>query len=171
MLTDLSKFKFLGANVKIYELAKIVKPEVIEIGEGTQIDDFTFIYGGRGIVIGRYNHVCSFVSVIGGGELLTEDYVAMAAGCRIITGTNYYSEGKYMISVVPPEQQQVIRGKIVLKRNVFVGSNAIIYPNVIVGEGAIIGAGSLVTKDIAPWTINMGVPAHVVGARPPVLLD
>ena len=73
MLTDISRLKLFGKDVKIYELAKLIKPEVIEIGEGTQIDDFAFINGGKGILIGRFNHICSFVTVIGGGELITGD--------------------------------------------------------------------------------------------------
>ena len=47
----MSRFNYLGENVKIYENAKIIKPEVIKIGDNSQIDDFTFIYGGKGIKI------------------------------------------------------------------------------------------------------------------------
>ncbi len=168
MLTDVSKFKAIGEGVRILDWAKIIRAEVISIGEGTQIDDFTLIYGGRGITIGRYNHIASFVSIIGGGELITEDYVGLAAGCRIITGTQHYGDGKRMVPFVPREQQQVIVGRSIIRKDAFLGSNAIIYPNVTIGEGAIIAAGALVTKDIEPWTINMGVPTRVVGVRPKV---
>lgn len=171
MLTDISKLKMVGENVVIYELAKLIRPEVIEIGEGTQIDDFSFIYGGQGIRIGRYNHICSFVTVIGGGEFVTEDYVGISAGCRIVTGTQHYGDGKRMVPVVPLEQQELIIGKVVLEKDAFLGSNAIVYPNVTIGEGAIIGAGGLVTKNVEPWTINVGVPVRVVGTRPKVKFD
>lgn len=171
MLTDVARLKLMGPNVKIYDLAKLIKEEVIEIGEGTQIDDFAFIYGGRGIRIGRYNHICSFVSVIGGGELVTGDYVGISAGCRIVTGTQHYGDGKRMVPVVPPEQQELVIGKVVLEKDSFLGSNAIIYPNIVIGEGAIIGAGGLVTKSVEPWTINVGVPVRVVGSRPKVRFE
>jgi acetyltransferase-like isoleucine patch superfamily enzyme len=171
MLTDLSKLKYLGENVKIYELAKLVKEEVIEIGDGTQIDDFVFINGGKGIKLGRYNHIASFTTIIGGGELITGDYVGMAAGCRIITGTHHYGNGKRMVQTVPREQQEVIIGKIVLEKDVFLASNVVVFPNVTIGEGAIISAGSLVVKDVKPWTINVGMPARVVGDRPKVLYE
>jgi len=171
MLTHIEKFKYLGAAVKIFDLAKIIKEEVIEIGQGTQIDDFSFIYGGKGIRIGRFNHICSFVSIVGGGELITGDYVGISAGCRIITGTQHYGEGKRMVPVVPIEQQKLVIGKIILEQDVFLGSNVIVYPNVTIGEGAIIGAGGIVTKDVDPWTINLGTPVKVVGTRPKVLFD
>jgi len=171
MLTNMERLKYLGENVVIHELAKLIKEEVIEIGEGTRIDDFTFIYGGKGIKVGRFNHICSFTTIIGGGEFLTYDYVGLSAGCRIVTGTQHYGDGKRMVPVVPIEQQELIIGKVVLERDVFLGSNVIVFPNVTIGEGAIIGAGGLVTKDIEPWTINVGVPTRVVGTRPRVRFD
>ena len=171
MQTDISALRFAGPGVVLYQLAKIVRPEVVEIGEGTQIDDFVFINGGSGVRIGRFNHIASFVSVIGGGELITGDYVGIAVGARIITGTHHYGEGKRISPLVPEEEQCVIRGTIVLEKDVFVGTNAVIHPNVTIGEGAIIGSGGLVLKDVEPWTINVGVPVAVIGHRPPVGSD
>ncbi|MBN2469766.1 MAG: acyltransferase [Anaerolineae bacterium] len=171
MLFDKTKLKYLGENVIFYEMAKLIKEEAIQIGDGTRIDDFCFIYGGEGVIFGRYNHVCSFASITGGGLLITGDYVGMAAGCRIMTGTHDYSTGKHMVSNIPYDQQEIIRGKVVLENDVFIGSNAIVMPNVTIGEGAVITAGSLVNKDIAPWTINLGVPARAIGTRPRVQIN
>jgi len=61
------KLKKCGQEVKMYPLAKIVTPEVIEIGDYCMVDDFTLVYGGKGVKIGRYVHIASFVSIIGGG--------------------------------------------------------------------------------------------------------
>lgn len=169
--TDIAALKFAGAGVLIYDLAKIVRPEVVEIGDGTQIDDFVFINGGKGVRIGKYNHIASFVSVIGGGTLLTGNYVGIAAGARIVTGTHHYGQGKRISPLIPEEDQCVLRGTIILEDDVFVGTNAIIHPNVTIGEGAIIGSGGLVLKDIEPWTINVGVPTSVIGHRPQIRSD
>jgi galactoside O-acetyltransferase len=166
MLTDMSCLKYVGPEVKIYDMAKIARPEVVEVGEGTQIDDFVFINGGDGIKIGRYNHIASFVSIVGGGKLITGDYVGIAAGARIVTGTHHYGDGMRISPLIPEEEQCVIRGMIVLENDVFIGTNAIIHPNVTIGEGAIIGSGGLVLKDVAPWTINVGVPVRAIGFRP-----
>ena len=168
-LTDLNTLKRLGNGVKIFPLAKIARCEVVEIEDGTQIDDFTFINGGRGVQIGRFNHIASFVSVVGGGELVTGDYVGIATGARLITGTHHYGEGKRISPLIPEEEQCVIRGRIVIERDVFIGANAIIHPNVFIGEGAIIGSGGIVLKDVAPWTINVGAPVRVIGTRPKVV--
>ena len=99
------KFKYLGKNVKIYDKTTIINKSVIEIGDFSDIADFTFIYGGKGIKIGRYCHISAFVSIIGGGELIMEDYTTLAAGARIVTGTDRYQGGYRMSGVAPREQR------------------------------------------------------------------
>jgi acetyltransferase-like isoleucine patch superfamily enzyme len=168
VLTDLSRLRHLGAGVRVFESAKIARPEFVDLGEGSQIDDFVFINGGDGVQIGRFNHIASFVSVVGGGRLITGDYVGIAAGARIITGTHHYGDGRRISPLIPADEQMVIRGVVDLRQDAFIGTNVIIHPNVTVGEGAIVGSGSLVLKDIEPWTINIGSPSRPVGTRPPV---
>jgi len=168
MLTELHKLKYLGAGVKIFPFAKIVNPEVVEIGDGSQIDDFILMNGGGGISIGKKNHFASFTSVVGGGVLITEEFVGVASGCRLVTGTHHYGDGKRISPLIAAEEQCVVRGKIVLRKDVFLGANVIVHPNVVIGEGAIIGSGSVVLCDVEPWTINVGAPARVVGSRPKI---
>jgi galactoside O-acetyltransferase len=48
----------------------------------------------------------------------------------------------------------------------WIGMHAIILKGVTIGEGAIVGAGSVVTKDVAPWTVVAGNPAKVVKEIP-----
>jgi acetyltransferase-like isoleucine patch superfamily enzyme len=43
-----------------------------------------------------------------------------------------------------------------------IGAGSILLPRVQIGEGAIVGSGAVVTKDIAPYDLVMGVPAKVV---------
>jgi acetyltransferase-like isoleucine patch superfamily enzyme len=47
----------------------------------------------------------------------------------------------------------------------WIGGNSTILPGVTVGEGAIIGAGSVVTHDIPPYSVAVGVPAKVIKVR------
>jgi len=160
--------KKLGEGTIIYPLAKIVKPEVIEIGAHCTIDDFAFVFGGKGIAIGRYVHIASFVSIVGGGELVVGDYVAIAAGARLITGTDHYEGGSRMSAALPSEQRNVKLKKIVIGKDAFIGTNAVLHPDVTIGEGAVIGSCSLVLEDCEPWTIYVGVPCKPIGKRPVV---
>lgn len=55
---------------------------------------------------------------------------------------------------------------IVIESKVWIGFDVTILKGVTVGEGAVIGAKSVVTKDIAPWTVVAGNPAVVVKYLP-----
>jgi len=54
-------------------------------------------------------------------------------------------------------------GKIEIQDNCFIGMNAIIMPNVTIGRNSVVGAGAVVTKDVPPNSIAVGVPARVIG--------
>lgn len=44
----------------------------------------------------------------------------------------------------------------------WLGSNVTVLPGVTVGRGSTIGAGSVVTRDIPPYSVAVGVPARVI---------
>lgn len=50
-------------------------------------------------------------------------------------------------------------------RDTWIGHGAIISPEVTIGHGAVIGAGAVVTKDVAPYAIAVGVPAKEIKKR------
>jgi len=54
--------------------------------------------------------------------------------------------------------------------DVWIGHGALIMPGIRVGSGAIVGAGAVVTKDVAPYTIVVGVPAVRIKARFPAAI-
>jgi maltose O-acetyltransferase len=49
--------------------------------------------------------------------------------------------------------------------DVWIGRRVIIMPGVTIGDGCVIGAGAVVTKDIPPYSVAVGVPARVVKSR------
>ena len=51
--------------------------------------------------------------------------------------------------------------------DVWIGVRAMIMGGVTIGDGAVIGAGSIVTKDIPPYAVAVGVPAKVIRYRFP----
>lgn len=46
--------------------------------------------------------------------------------------------------------------------DVWLGAKAVVLPGVSIGTGSVIGAGSVVTRDIPPQTLAVGLPARVV---------
>lgn len=55
--------------------------------------------------------------------------------------------------------------RVTIGHDVWIGHGAIVLPGRSVGTGAVIAAGAIVTRDVAPYTIVAGVPAHVVRRR------
>ncbi len=51
---------------------------------------------------------------------------------------------------------------IYIESNVWIGFDACVLPGVTVGEGSIVGARSVVTTDVAPYTVVVGNPARVI---------
>lgn len=56
---------------------------------------------------------------------------------------------------------------IVIEDDVWIGSRSLIMKGVHIGHGAIIAAGSVVTKDVPPYEIWGGNPAHFLKSRLP----
>lgn len=54
------------------------------------------------------------------------------------------------------------KGSITVASDAWIGTGAVLLPNVTVGEGAVVGANSVVTKDVAPYTVVGGIPAHTI---------
>jgi acetyltransferase-like isoleucine patch superfamily enzyme len=55
--------------------------------------------------------------------------------------------------------------RVIIGNDVWIGANVLIKEGVRIKDGAIIGAGAIVTKDIEPYTINVGIPARSIKLR------
>jgi len=56
-------------------------------------------------------------------------------------------------------------GNCTIGNDVWIGANVIIMDDVTVGDGAIIGAGAVVTQNIPPYAITVGIPSKVIKYR------
>jgi maltose O-acetyltransferase len=52
--------------------------------------------------------------------------------------------------------------RVVIGQQVWIGANVTILPGVEIGDRAVIGAGAVVTKDIPPRSVAVGVPARII---------
>jgi acetyltransferase-like isoleucine patch superfamily enzyme len=159
-------FATLGENIRIFDMTKITAPGQISLGSHIIVDDFVFLQGGEGLEIDSYVHVASFASILGGGRGRIGACSGIASGARVFTGTDLADGSGLIGPAVPPELRAVRRSVTELGPHVFIGANAVVLPGVTIGAGAVVGAGSVVTRDVEPWTINLGVPCQAVRKRP-----
>lgn len=54
------------------------------------------------------------------------------------------------------------KGPVIIEDNVWIGENVSILPGVSIGRGSVIGANSVVTHDIPPYSMAVGIPAKVI---------
>jgi len=60
----------------------------------------------------------------------------------------------------PPHGRPELRGP-VLKDRAVIGANATVLPGIVIGEGACVAAGAVVTRNVPPWKLALGVPARL----------
>lgn len=137
----------------IYELAKVVAPEALEVGEDVEISDFVFLNAGEGTYVGDYSCIHSGTRVVGGGELHVGRAVAITYNCVVVTSVPKHSS--HMSTCVPQSEKDVRSAPVRIEDEAFVGSNSVIMPGVTVGEGAVVGALSYVDEDVPAWTVQL----------------
>ena len=87
--------------------------------------------------------------------------VMMGPDCMMFTSNH----GMDDLSVPMWRQESTEPKPIVIGDDVWIGARVIILGGVHVGSGSVIGAGSVVTKDVAPYSIVAGNPAKLIGKR------
>ena len=153
-------------SIVIHPNSVFIQPENILTHSNLIISEFCWIQGGIKLVIGNFIHIGSHVSIGGGGVCIIEDFATVSAGSRILAGTDLASGEGLVNSTIPTEYRAVSRSFVHIKKYAFITTNVVIHPGITIGEGAVIGSNSVVTKDIEPWTINIGQPAKPIKDRP-----
>jgi acetyltransferase-like isoleucine patch superfamily enzyme len=129
------------------------------LGAGGLIDYKTYFRYPSKMSIGNHsyiNHGCCFYgSSLDGIEIVVGDDVALGPHVKIFTATHDYST----------YDLKDVAASVRVEDNAWVGGGTIILPGVTIGRGAIIGAGSVVTKDVAAFSVAVGNPARVVRTR------
>lgn len=78
----------------------------------------------------------------------------------------YTSGHEFGATDIPMMDQGSTAAKpVIIGDDVWIGCRAIIMPGVTIGNGCVIGAGAVVTKDVPPYSVAVGVPAKVVKNR------
>lgn len=123
------------------------------------------------VVVGNYSYGAINISLwnVPNEKLEIGNFVSIAEGVKFILGGNHeintFTTYPFKVMYFGEKVEAWTKGPIVIKDDVWIGTNALILSGVTVGQGAIIGAGSVVTKDVPAYSIVVGNPAKVVKYR------
>ncbi len=142
--------------------AKIGKKVVIragsEVGSGVEIGDYSYISGPRAYVeaarIGKFCSIARQTTIGVSGH----DH-------QLVTTHPFILDPGYGIARLPKAERQ--KPPPVIGHDVWIGMNSIVHRGVTIGTGAVIAADAVVTKDVAPYPIVGGNPAHHLKFRFP----
>jgi acetyltransferase-like isoleucine patch superfamily enzyme len=159
-----------GEGVRLMPLAKIAKPEVVELDDYCRVRDFVFLWGGQGIKIGKYCDIQPHVVVWGGGVVEIGDRVSIGPGSVLLTAIYTHEEGHTMVDGLPEGSSVARLGLLSIGNDVYIGANCTLMPDIKIGDGAVVGAGSFVNKDLDPLGIYVGSPAKKIAERSKIVL-
>jgi acetyltransferase-like isoleucine patch superfamily enzyme len=124
----------------------VVVREENQLGDGCSIWNSTTI--DYGCVIG--NRVRIHCNVYVAQFTTVEDDVFIAPGVTVANDPH-------------PMCTKCMQGP-TIRRGARIGVNATLLPHIVIGENALVAAGSVVTADVPPGMLVMGVPARVAGS-------
>ena len=131
----------IGSEAVFHFRTEIRAPWALRVGRGSIIGDNAILDARCGLTIGKNVNLSSNVS--------------------IYTLQHDHRDPYFRCPFNGPRKMSVEIGD-----RVWLGSNVIVLPGVSIGEGAVCCAGCVVTKDVEPYAVVAGIPAHKVGDRP-----
>ena len=118
---------------------------------------------------GRYSYgEISSINCDNKTNLYIGDFVSIAPGVNFLVSAEHNINH---LSTFPFKHQlngdieATSKGDIIIDDDVWIGQNAIVLSGVHIGQGAVIAAGAVVTKDVPPYSVVGGIPAHVIKYR------
>ena len=151
-----------GDSYYVHKTAQLERPELIKIGKGAEIKDYVIIRTYQGlVVIGENTQLNPFTVIYGGNSIHIGNNVMIAPHCMIAAGNHDYVQTDIPMRFAGT----VTKGPIVIEDNVWIGANCTITDGVRIGRDAVVAANSLVNKNVDPYAIVGGVPAKVIGSR------
>jgi len=116
-----------------------------------------------GIIFGKDVHINDGIIILKRWgykrtQIVIEDRVAISSNVSFICETTHHHS---KLKTIFPEFR-VLDGKIHICEDTVIGTGAIIMPNVTIGKMSVIGAGSVITKDVGPYSVVVGVPGKVI---------
>jgi acetyltransferase-like isoleucine patch superfamily enzyme len=153
----------IGDNVEINALSKYG----IKIGNNVTILDNTIIECtgvirnlGDGLILGNNVGISQNCFIQVRGKVEIENNVILGPYVSIFSENHNFENPD-----LPVNMQGETRKGVKIEDGVWLGAHSTILDGVTVGNNSIVAAGSVVTKDVAPYTVVGGIPAKLIKRR------
>lgn len=141
-----SRFSLGEGSIFMGKISADREGSIVSIGSNTFI-------GGTTLVCAQRIDIGNDVMIAWGGTIVDHDSHSLVWNERSRDVTNTF-QGK------PKDWSNVTSRPVVIGNRAWIGFNVVILRGVTIGEGAVVGAGSVVTKNVAPYSVVAGNPAR-----------
>lgn len=142
---------FLG----LYGIGLIIRSFIYKMSFGS--------YGKKSYILGKIIVYDPHLITFGNNSTLNEGVLLNASG-GIIIGNNVHISTGVIINSVAIDLKNFTEKKhklarVTIKDGVWISSGAIINPGITIEKNSVVGAGAVVTRNVPPNTLVVGVPA------------
>src|SRR5438128_248719 len=92
-----------------------------------------------------------------GTELVAARKITIGRDCKIARDVIIMDTDQHALP-----NSELVAKPVMIEDRVWIGARAIILKGVTIGHDAVIGAGSVVTRDVPPGAVAVGVPARIL---------
>lgn len=143
-----------GVVIRTTDKGKIV------IGNNVAIEKNSYIYAQSGkIKIGSNGFIGN------GSQIVAKESIVIGEDC-FISAYSIIRDANHSIGKDEKiKDQGHVTDRIIIGKDVWLGSHAVVTAGCHIGEGSVVGANAVVTKDAMPYTVVGGVPAKFIKER------
>ena len=152
-----SKNIYIGVGCKFSSPSQIIFTGTASIGERAYFN----ANGGKIIIADnvKFNIGVNLNASVGGIIDIGANSL-IGPGVMMRTANHIFSDTDCLIRNQGHDSKDII-----IEDNCWLGANVLVMGGIRIGKGSVIGAGSIVTKNIPPMSVAVGVPAKIIKSR------
>lgn len=159
-LWQLRKVSKLGSRVRVTGNMCVKNWGTIYIGDNVQVDSefmpVEFVTHADGNI-----HIGHHVYINRGTAIAALDWVEI--GAHTLIGRDVSIMDNSFHHIDPDRRLETPKSaRVTIGKNVWLGNRCMVMPGVTIGAHSVIGAGSIVTRDVPPRSVAVGIPAKVI---------